>query len=140
MLPLANMKIIPSHKQSLVQSSVSVGLVLAAGILIFTGCGKAKKSAAEGPAPTPAQVKQTETDHMPAPARIPVTPGVVTQPNGEPDLAELNRSLLRWILGHRRRPNNFEDFAATAGVTIPPPPAGKKYFLASNMHIELVSR
>jgi hypothetical protein len=37
-------------------------------------------------------------------------------------------------------PANFDEFAATAGVPIPPPPAGKKYFLAKDMHIQLVNQ
>ena len=75
--------------------------------------------------------------YSPASATVPAT---VATPNGEPDMAELNRSLLRWVLKNKRRPNNFEDFAATAGVAIPPPPAGKKYLLGSDMKIQMVSR
>ena len=83
---------------------------------------------------------------QPAPTNPPVAaqasqPGSsLILPNGEVDMPELQRSVIRWILAHRRRPANFEEFAATAGVQIPPPPAGKKYFLAKDMHVRLVDR
>lgn len=117
--------------------------MLVAGVLLFSGCGKAKKSASETPAPAPATetAKQTAPDHLSVLAPAPGTaPAVVAAPNGEPDLGELNRNLIRWIVRNQRRPANFEDFAATAGVVIPPAPAGKKYVIAKNMHIQLVSQ
>lgn len=60
--------------------------------------------------------------------------------NGQPDLDALDRAMVRWLVGHRRTPANFEEFAATAGVAIPPPPAGKKYMIRKDMHIALVDR
>jgi len=41
---------------------------------------------------------------------------------------------------NRRPPKNFEDFAATSGVEIPPPPDGKRYAIDKTMHIILVKR
>jgi hypothetical protein len=43
-------------------------------------------------------------------------------------------------MANHRVPANFDDFAATAGVVIPPPPAGKKYVIRKDMHIELVNQ
>ena len=60
--------------------------------------------------------------------------------NGEPDLTEINRAMVRWLVRNKRRPANFADFAATADTTIPPAPAGKKYVLAPNMHVQLVNQ
>jgi hypothetical protein len=60
--------------------------------------------------------------------------------NAAPDLVELRRALARWLVRNRRPPANFEDFAATAGVVIPPPPAGKKYVITKRMEILLVDR
>lgn len=100
-------------------------LALAAGVLIFAGCGKADKANVNTPAPAPQNVESAATNQVPA---------------GEPDLAELNRSLLRWVVKNRRPPASFEDFAATSGVTIPPAPPGKKYVLTKDMHIKLVQQ
>ncbi len=68
-------------------------------------------------------------------------PRVNTASNGEPDMRDLNRYLLRWAVGHRRRPASFADFAADPGVQIPPAPAGEKYQLdTATMHIVLVKQ
>ena len=64
----------------------------------------------------------------------------LTQPDGQVDLPELQRSVLRWVLANRRRPANFEEFAASAGIQIPPAPAGKKYNLAKDLHVQLINR
>lgn len=90
-------------------------------LLLALGCTK-KTTTAAGPAQPEQQ------------------PTAAVQPEAQPDLPELNRSLLRWMMGHRHRPKDFEEFAATAGVTIPPPPAGKKYLLGKDLHIVLVNR
>jgi hypothetical protein len=56
------------------------------------------------------------------------------------NLAELTRELRRWIVATKQRPASFEEFAAKAKVKIPPPPAGKKYALSSEMRVVLVNR
>lgn len=56
---------------------------------------------------------------------------------GQTDMDELNRTLVRWILRNKRRPNSYEDFAATAGVQLPTPPAGKKFVIGKDMRIVL---
>ena len=82
------------------------------------------------PSPAPAQPVQPQPGRQPSP---------LVQPDGQPDLPEMNRDLIRWVMGHRRTPATFEEFAATAGVTIPPPPPGKKYMInRKDMHIVLV--
>jgi hypothetical protein len=113
--------------------------LLVLGILTGTGCHKNEK---QPPGVPSAEItNQQAKDHMPVPAQTPAAnPALVARPNRQPDLAELNRSLLRWMMRNRRPPKNFEDFAATAGVTIPPPPPGKKYIIASDMHIKLVNK
>jgi len=57
-----------------------------------------------------------------------------------PDLRELNGALFDWVVQHQRRPANFEEFAASAGIQIPPPPPGKKYALNSRGLVSLVNR
>ena len=109
-------------------------------MLTWAGCGK-KKSSETPPVPAPQSQTQSQATPPGQPAIAPQAlrqPTPVAQPGGQTDMAELNRCLLRWVLANRRRPANFEDFAATAGVQIPPPPAGKKYFLGNDMHIALV--
>jgi hypothetical protein len=114
-------------------------LALVSVALVAGGCGKRGKSAAV--TPSPESLQQAQNDHMPESAATPAAaPGQVTAPDGGPDLSALNRSLLRWVLQNRRRPASFEDFAATAGFAIPPAPAGKKYVIAKNMHIQLISQ
>jgi hypothetical protein len=93
-----------------------------AGLVLAAGCGK-KAPAVSAPPQTAAP-----------------SAAAAEQPAVQPDLPELNRSLMRWMMGHRRAPKDFEDFASTAGVTIPPPPAGKKYVIRKDMHIALVDR
>lgn len=67
-------------------------------------------------------------------------PETIAQPDGQADIKALNRCLVRWLIANKRRPKDFADFAATAGVPIPPPPAGKQYAIGKNMHIVLVDR
>ena len=93
-----------------------------ASLLMASGCSK-KTPAATAP-----------------PQSAPPPTAATVQSEAQPDLPELNRSLLRWMMGHRHRPKDFEEFAASAAVTIPPPPAGKKYFIRKDMHIVLVDR
>jgi hypothetical protein len=56
-----------------------------------------------------------------------------------PNLQPLNQALLGWRLQNRRVPASFEEFAASAGIQIPPPPPGKKYILNSHGLISLVN-
>ena len=56
------------------------------------------------------------------------------------DVPSLQREVVKWIVRNRRTPKNFEEFAATAGIQIPPPPAGKKYSLTPQMHVQLIDQ
>ena len=97
-------------KQTWRQPIVLVGWAVVAGVLALAGCSKAKTSAPEAAG------------------------------SAQPNLAALDHSLLQWIFQNKRTPTNFEDFAATAGVTIPPPPPGEKYAITKNMRVELVDK
>ncbi|MEJ0090897.1 MAG: hypothetical protein WDM80_14290 [Limisphaerales bacterium] len=115
-----------------------------ATILVATGlaAGCSKSKSPEVQLAAEQTTNQVAADQSPVyqqpSAAAPAT--ATAQSPAEPDLKELNRSLLRWIIGNHRRPKSFEDFAATSGVVIPPPPAGKKYVLGKGMHILLVDR
>jgi hypothetical protein len=93
-----------------------------AQLLVSAGCGRGDK-------PSKASPEAPSLTQTTAPAG-----------NQEPDLAELNRQLRRWIVQNRRPPKNFEDFAATCSYQVPAAPAGKKYQIDSKMHVVLVNR
>jgi hypothetical protein len=138
---ICNMKNKTGWNQPWFPSSLAFSVALAVGIVALTGCRKAKDSAAQPPPPTAQEIKQAESEHMPVPSpNVPVAIAPLANSAGQPDLGELNRTMIRWIVGHRRPPANFEEFAATCGVPIPPPPAGQKYIIAKNMHVQLVSQ
>lgn len=127
-----------SFRQKLFLPVLSAGVVSA--IFFATGCGK-KETPATTASPPPAAVAPDPTG-KPAAVPVAVKPPVasVAQADGSVDLGELQRTVVRWVVANKRRPSSFEDFAATAGVKIPPPPAGKKYFLSHDLHVQLVNQ
>jgi hypothetical protein len=54
--------------------------------------------------------------------------------------SELDRALNDWVARNRRPPRSFEEFAATAGVPIPPAPQGRQYAIDKTGHVVLVKR
>ena len=52
----------------------------------------------------------------------------------------MERALVGWVIRNHQRPKSFEAFVAASGIQVPPPPAGKKYVIAKNMHIVLVDQ
>ena len=121
-------------RRRLITGTFAPALTLAL-ILGATGCGK---KATQPAAPQPAPAVESPAQPTPQPSQPSQS---AAQPNNQPDLAEINRYLIRWIVGHKKRPATFEEFAATAGVTIPPAPAGKKYAIAANPpKVELVNQ
>jgi len=122
-------------RQRLIKGAITPALTLAV-ILGVIGCGKkATQQAAPQPAPATAQ-----TPAQPASQQSQPTAQQPAAQANEPDLAEINRNLIRWIVGHKKRPANFEEFAATAGAPIPPAPPGKKYVLGPNMKVQLANQ
>lgn len=118
------------HRLKIAALPSSLALIVALGT---GGCGK--KTAESAPPP---QVPAAQAPAQTAPA--PQASGQPTvQKSGDPELADINRTLIRWIIRNKRRPASFEDFAATADTPIPPAPAGKKYIIAPNMHVQLVN-
>lgn len=127
------------------------GIVFFLAVLgLATGCGhKTEQSASSTTVSQSNSVTAPQSgDAAPvsqqasSPAGRPMLPPVAAPPptNGQPDLSELNRAIRRWLIANRRAPKNFDDFAATAGVSIPPAPPGKKYILSQNMHVQLVDQ
>jgi hypothetical protein len=119
-----------------------------AGLLLLApaicGCGKQKSSEADNSPASPqatASAPSAPGAGMPGPGpQVLRQPEAVAQSDGQADIHALNRCLVRWLIANKRRPKDFADFAATAGVPIPPPPAGKQYAIGKNMHIVLVNQ
>jgi hypothetical protein len=116
-------------------------IVFACAITMFAvGCSKKNQSSVTSVPPA-----QPQTDAaQPAPAAPSTvvnsgTTAAVTT-NGLPDLRPLNQALMGWVYQNGRRPANFEEFAASTGVPIPPPPAGMKYTFNSRGLISIVNR
>jgi len=97
--------------------------LLASGLLVMAGCGKKEEAA------LPAQGMATQGATAAAASTY-----------ADTNLAELTRELRRWIVATKKRPTSFEDFVVNAKITVPPPPAGKKYALSKEMRVELVDR
>ena len=131
--------IVPLSRPPSLAGQATASLALVLGLSLFLGGCKKAAEPVTSSVPDASQTAGTEPNRSTAqpPAGAPAAPAVQ---DAQPDLPELNRSLLRWMMGNRRAPKNFEDFAATAGVPIPPPPAGKKYVIAKDMHIVLVNK
>lgn len=119
-------------------------LALVLGAAMFAaGCGKAKSTGPAAGATPPLQTTQDVSQPTTANSQpVPATPAttVAAAPNAGPDLMPLNQALRGWLMRNRRVPASFEEFAATAGVTIPPPPVGKKYAITKRMEVVLVDR
>lgn len=108
-------------------------------VVILSGCGQAKSPSVQA-AVVETNQSPTIVSHEPVLAAHPAAAAPLITPSGEPDLAELNRTLLRWVMGNRRKPASFEEFAASANATIPPAPPGQKYAIDKSMHIVLIKQ
>jgi len=84
--------------------------------------------------------KSSETANSPANTQAAAEAAPAVQAGGQADMAELDRVARVWMFRNHRRPTSWEDFAANAGVQIPPPPPGKKYVLSKDMRITLVDQ
>jgi len=124
-------------RREFIRRSLGLFLILTA-LTAVEGCSQ--KDASTAPAPAPV-TSAPPIAASPAPPVEHVQP--TAQPaaaNNQPDLPELNRTLIRWIVRNKRVPANFQEFAATAGVAIPPPPAGQQYVIGADKHIRLVNQ
>ncbi len=59
--------------------------------------------------------------------------------SGLTQLQLLNRALVGWEMKNHRHPLTFEEFASTASIQIPDPPAGQKYAFNPKGFIVLVN-
>ena len=104
--------------------------------LCAAGCGK--KSEASIPAAANSVQAPAASEGASSDSVVAESPGAPAPSVSDP--SQLNRALRRWILSNQRPPTNFQDFAATAGIQIAPPPEGKKYAIDKTMHVILVKR
>jgi hypothetical protein len=106
-------------------------VVMLASMLFINGCSR--KSGDMSSSPVYAQTNQASGQSGSG------APSIV-QPDGQPDMAALDRAARFWMFQNHRRPISWDDFAAHASVQIPPPPPGKKYVLSKDMRVTLVNR
>ncbi len=113
------------------------GAILLAAVTLSAGCGKKSEPVAS----TNQSADQTnQTPDQTSQAAAQPVAAAAAPADAQPDLAVINRAVRRWLMANRRPPKDFADFAATAGVPIPPAPPGKKYILTHDMHVQLVNQ
>jgi hypothetical protein len=113
--------------------------IMLASTLFVSGCSRKSSDTVNSQAI--AQTNQVvETANAAPPAQATPAAASVVQANGQANMAELDRVARMWMFRNHRRPTSWEDFAANAGVQIPPPPPGKKNFLSKDMRVTLVDR
>jgi hypothetical protein len=114
-------------------------VTVALAIASIAGCSRRSSDAAKTDSPQMVQNLNQASVQPPQPQPAPATPAV-SQPGDQVSLAEINHAARFWMFRNRRRPTDWDDFAAHAGVTIPPPPPGKKYALSHDMRVTLVDQ
>jgi hypothetical protein len=120
--------------------------LLVAGVAAFSGCGKKPPTAASTPNPpdsAQAPASQPPVNNTAKPPQVysaPASPAVVSTQNGEPDLKQINRAYVGWIMRTQKHAKTFEEFVTASGIQIPPPPAGKKFIIDKRGYIALVSQ
>jgi hypothetical protein len=108
------------------KTTFGCALILTAA-MFFSGCAKSKPPVAQAPPPVADTNPPAAVTHAPVYASAPVT--IAASPNGGADLKQLNHAYIGWIVANRRHPKDFAEYVALSGVQVPPPPAGKKYFI-----------
>ena len=106
-------------------------------LLLAAGCGK-KPEAATVPPPAAATFDPAR-DAAPQPMDLPPNPQMQVIADGldtDAVLAQLTAELGRYVRYTHAPPKTFEEFASKDPITYPPPPAGKKYAIASG-HVVL---
>ena len=126
------------------RSQFQRAVTMAALGCLLIGCGK--KQAPQASAVPPADVQNQSQNQNGQAAVAPdlshAAPPQLAAPSGADlqarDIHQMERVLVGWIISTHHRPQSFEEFATATHIQVPPPPAGKKYAIAKNMHIVLV--
>src|ERR1700677_1006277 len=114
---------------------------LALALAATAGCGKSSPSADSTTPLVTSDAASNQQDLAAAPLAL-QNPGPVVAANPDDSqkmLQGLNQALLGWMIRNHRHPKTFEEFAGSADMQIPDPPAGEKYALNSRGFIILVS-
>jgi hypothetical protein len=112
-----------------------------ASLFLVAGCGNSKPPAAN--TAFNEDTNKASAVSTPVYQQPPVIAPTPTEAPNDPapqNIHEMERVLVGWVIRNHHRPKSFEEFAASANIQVPPPPAGKKYFIAKNMHIILVNQ
>lgn len=117
---------------------LAVVAVLLLAPLLCGGCSKKTDAPASNLPAAPQAAAPTSA--APTPPIIASMPAPATATNAAPDLRAINRALIIWSVHNRRQPASFEEFAASAGFQIPPPPPGRKYVIDSRGLVSLENR
>jgi len=128
--------------QSVCCKGLQLALVL--GVALFAaGCGRKEspKPEANTPSASPSPAQPTTPTApppvAPAPAPVDTAAGAKTD-NDVPVLQQLNRAVMGFRMQYHRNPASVEELATTAGISLPPPPPGKKYAFNHRGLIDLV--
>lgn len=124
------------------RSAVPLSVVAVVLCYLLVGCGK--KETAQAPDVLPADAQNANGQTAAAPDLSHAAPPQLAAPSGADlqtrDIHQMERVLVGWIISHHNRPKSFEEFVADTQIQVPPPPSGKKYVIAHNMHILLVDK
>jgi hypothetical protein len=113
--------------------------IMLSSMLFVSGCSRKSSDAASFQ--SSAQTNQVGgTANAVSPGQSAPAVASIAQADGQADMTELDRVARMWMFRNHRRPTSWDDFAANAGVQIPPPPPGKKYVLSRDMRVTLVDR
>jgi hypothetical protein len=116
-----------------------VAALLVVGVWL-AGCKKHDAGANTNSSLQTPNAAPQEVSTVPAPLPTPATPVSIAPPeNGNVDatLAELTRELRKTMI-RRRLSGSFEEFVAVRNLTVPAPPAGKKYAISKQWRVILV--
>jgi hypothetical protein len=132
------MKMFFGHRLQTHRSQGAVLMMACFVALLMAGCGqKEQPTVLKSAEVIPAAVPETNT-----PEFVPPTPPVAVAANaeGSADLKALNHAYIVWIVQNHIRPKTFEEFVASSKISVPPPPAGKKYVIDKSGFINLVNQ
>ena len=116
---------------------VVLGLMLVLGVC---GCHKTPAAPPAAAADSSPPVAAGDASAAPLPPPGPQAAPVTAIDRSPQDIHNMERALVGWVIRNHQRPKSFEEFVASSGIQVPPPPAGKKYVIAKNMHIVLVDQ